>query len=210
MSSLPVSLTSYIQLQNTVGTDDSFPDKVEIYNNFMEMLANLLSFHETTTMEGLPNIGTGIICILMLVIFVRSKDIPKAEKITELSLLGFLFVSLNINILDYIWHGFHFPNLIPYRFAFLFSFVFIVIAYRAYTVFVQLDKKDIIGMCILTIIMICISVFYLDQKAIISSLIAAALYIVLMIYVPCTDRNIIGCDNINRILLFLLLVNFVH
>ena len=177
---LPVSLTSYIQLQNTVGTEDKFPDELELYNNFAEILANLFSFHEPTTMEGLPNIGTGVICILMLVIFVRSKEIPLREKIANLSLLGLIFVSLNINVLDYIWHGFHFPNLIPYRFAFLFSFVFINVAYRAFTAFVQLDKKDIIGMCIITIVMVCISVFYLEQKAIIASLIAAALYIILM------------------------------
>ena len=177
---LPVTLVSYLQLQNTVGTEDEFPDKIELYNNFMKMIANLFSFHETTTMEGLPNVGTGVICILMLVIFIRSKDISKKEKISYLSLLVFLFVSLNINMLDYIWHGFHFPNLIPYRFAFLFSFVFIVVAYRAFTVFVELDKKDIIGMCIVTIVMVCISVFYLEQKAIIASLIAAALYIIMM------------------------------
>lgn len=177
---LPITLVSYLQLQNTVGTEDEFPDKIELYNNFMEMIANLFSFHEPTTMEGLPNVGTGVICILMLVIFIRSKDISKKEKISYLSLLGFLFISLNINMLDYIWHGFHFPNLIPYRFAFLFSFVFVVIAYRAFTAFVELDKKDIIGMCIVTIVMVCISVFYLEQKAIIASLIAAALYIIMM------------------------------
>lgn len=180
LMTLPLSLTSYIQLQNTVGTEDEFPDKLELYNNFMEIIANLFSFHEPTTMEGLPNVGTGVICILMLVIFIRSKDISKREKIANLSLLGLIFISLNINVLDYIWHGFHFPNLIPYRFAFLFSFVFIAVAYRAFTVFVQLDKKDIIGMCIVTIVMVCISVFYLEQKPIISSLIAAALYIVMM------------------------------
>jgi len=182
MMTLPISLTSYIQLQNTVGTDDKFPKKIEIYNNFMEMLANLMSFHKTTTMEGLPNVGTGVVCVLLLVIFVRSKNIEKREKIAYLSLLGFMFVSLNVNVLDFIWHGFHFPNLIPYRFAFLFSFVLIVIAYKAFTAFSELDKKDIIGMCILTIIMVCISVFYLDSKAVIGSLIVAAVYILMMTF----------------------------
>ena len=180
MLTLPITLTSYLQLKNTVSADDSFPDKLELYDNFMEIVSRLFSFIEPTSMEGLPNIGTGVICILMLVIFVRSKDISRGEKISLLSLLGLLFISLNINALDYIWHGFHFPNLIPHRFAFLFSFVFIVIAYRAFTVFVELDKKDIIGMCIVTIVMMCISVFYLDKKAIIGSLILAALYIIFM------------------------------
>jgi len=177
---LPITLTSYIQLQNTVGTEDKFPDKLELYNNFMEIIANLFSFHKTTTMEGLPNVGSGVVCILLLVIFIRSKNIERREKAAYLSLLGLLFISLNINVLDYIWHGFHFPNMIPYRFAFLFSFVLIAAAYRGFTSFAELDKKDIIGMCIVTAVMVCISVFYLDQKAIIGSLIVAAVYILMM------------------------------
>lgn len=177
---LPITLTSYLQLSNTVGSEDTFPDKVEIYNNFMEMIANLFSFHKTTTMEGLPNLGCGVVCILLVVIFVRAKEIPLREKIAELVLLGFLFLSANINILDYIWHGFHFPNQIPYRFTFLFSFMLIAVAYRAFTVFVELDKKDIIGMAAVTAAMVCISVFYLDKKAIVGSLIVAALYILFM------------------------------
>ena len=35
--------------------------------------------------------------------------------------------------LDYIWHGFHFTNMIPYRFSFLHSFVLLYMAYRAWT-----------------------------------------------------------------------------
>lgn len=181
---LPVTLTSLIQLSDTVGADDTFPEKLEFYNNFMEMLANLLSFHKTTTMEGLPNIGSGVVCLLLIVIFVRAKEIDLREKVANLVLLAFLFVSLNVNSLDYIWHGFHFPNQIPYRFAFIFSFVLIAIAYRAFTVFVKLDKKDIIGMCVLTIAMVCISVFYidssLDKKTVIGSLLVAGFYILFM------------------------------
>ena len=179
---LPITLTSYVQLQNTVGAEDKWPDKIKIYNNFMEITANLFSFHKTTTMEGLPNVGSGVVCILLLVIFIRSKNIKLREKITYLSLLGFMFISLNINYLDYIWHGFHFPNMIPYRFSFLFSFVLIVTAYKAFTSFVELDKNDIIGMCILTAAMVCITVFYLDQKAVIGSLIVASLYILMMLF----------------------------
>ena len=177
---LPITLPSLIQLNYTVGTDDAFPEKLEIYNNFAEVTANLLSFHQPTTMEGLPNVGTGVICILLLAVFVRAKDIHIREKVAYLSLLVFMFISLNINALDYIWHGFHYPNLIPYRFAFLFSFVLVVIAYRAFTVFVELDKKDITAMCIVASVMICISVFYLERKAILGSLIVAGLYLVFM------------------------------
>ncbi len=181
MMTLPVTLPSLIQLNYTVGTDDAFPEKLELYNNFAEIAANLLSFHQPTTMEGLPNVGTGMFCIMLIAVFIRSKNIRIREKVLYLSLLVFLFVSLNLNVLDYIWHGFHYPNLIPSRFAFLFSFVLVITAYRAFTAFVELDKKDIIGLCIMASVMICISVFYLEQKAILGSTIVAALYIVFML-----------------------------
>jgi len=49
-------------------------------------------------------------------------------------LLLLLFItSFLIRQLDYIWHGFHFTNMIPYRFSFLFCFVILFMGYRAYT-----------------------------------------------------------------------------
>ena len=47
-------------------------------------------------------------------------------------LLVFFMISFIIRQLDYIWHGFHFPNMIPYRFSFLYSFVMLYMAYRAW------------------------------------------------------------------------------
>ena len=41
-------------------------------------------------------------------------------------------LSFLLRQLDYIWHGFHFTNQIPYRFSFLFSFVMLYMAYRAF------------------------------------------------------------------------------
>ncbi len=52
-------------------------------------------------------------------------------------MLVFFMLSFILRQLDYIWHGFHFTNMIPYRFSFLFSFVVLVMAYRGY----QLKKR---------------------------------------------------------------------
>ena len=41
-------------------------------------------------------------------------------------------VSFIIRQLDYIWHGFHFTNMIPYRFSFLYSGVVLYMAYKAW------------------------------------------------------------------------------
>lgn len=82
--------------------------------------------------EGLPNIYCGIGSMLLAFIFLTSKDIKLRDKICSVFLLLFFMVSFIIRQLDYIWHGMHFTNMIPYRFSFLYSFVILYMAYRAY------------------------------------------------------------------------------
>lgn len=55
------------------------------------------------------------------------------EKLVSVALLLFFLCSFIFRVLDYVWHGFHFPNMLPYRFSFLFSFVLITMAFRGYT-----------------------------------------------------------------------------
>ena len=50
----------------------------------------------------------------------------------SIGILGIMFASCYTNYLNYIWHGFHFTNMIPYRFSFLISFVLVVMAFRAF------------------------------------------------------------------------------
>ena len=52
------------------------------------------------------------------------------DKIKRISLLLVLIVSLNNRLLNFIWHGFHFPNSLPGRQAFLFSFLILTIGYK--------------------------------------------------------------------------------
>ena len=54
----------------------------------------------------------------------------------------FMIFSCIIRQLDYIWHGFHFTNMIPYRFAYLITFIVVVMAFRA---FMNIDKISVIG-----------------------------------------------------------------
>lgn len=62
----------------------------------------------------------------------------------SIGLLAFLVASFNVNVLDYVWHGMHFTNMIPHRFAYLFSFVLVVMAYRAYTLIEKARIWDVL------------------------------------------------------------------
>ncbi len=98
-----------------------------------QVLSGLLTGFEATKMEGLPNVFCGFSTVVLAVWFLCCARIPLREKIVSLALLFFFLCSFIFRVLDYIWHGFHFPNMLPYRFSFLFSFVLISMAFRGYT-----------------------------------------------------------------------------
>lgn len=131
-------LPAYLALRLTYSSgNSSFPEQMTFYKNFKEVLGNLLAFQTPTHLEGLPNLYCSLLAVIMIGVHALSKKISIREKIVVLILLTFLIVSCNNNILDYIWHGFHFTNQIPFRFSFIFAFVLLVVAYRAFT---QLEK----------------------------------------------------------------------
>ena len=68
----------------------------------------------------------------MLVCYFISREIPFREKMLHGAFLVFMFLSLNINKLDFIWHGMHFPNQLTHRFTFVICFLLVAMAYRAF------------------------------------------------------------------------------
>ena len=87
---------------------------------------------EPSFKEGLPNLYCGLFANVFAILFMFHREFKIRDKICAVVLLAFFNVSFIIRQLDYIWHGFHFTNMIPYRFSFLHSFVVLYIAYRAY------------------------------------------------------------------------------
>ena len=97
-----------------------------------QVAGNMGGSIEPTFKEGLPNVYCGIFSIMLMFLYLMAKDIKLRDKICAVFLLLFFNVSFIIRQLDYIWHGFHFTNMIPYRFSFLYSFVVLYMAYRAW------------------------------------------------------------------------------
>ena len=101
----------------------------------MRQVAGQIGGGQTPTyMEGLPNLYCGVFPIALGWLFLLSKDVKLRDKICSVALLLLFMCSFLFRQLDYIWHGFHFTNQIPYRFSFLFSFVVLYMAYRAWTI----------------------------------------------------------------------------
>ena len=107
----------------------SFPP---ILDGMAQVAGNMSGELSPTFMKGLPNIACGLGPMVLAILFLTAKDIKVRDKLCCVGLLVFFILSFLIKQLDYIWHGFHFTNMIPYRFSFLYSFVMLYMAYRAW------------------------------------------------------------------------------
>lgn len=106
------------------------------------ILSNLMPDPSVTEIlpAGLPNIYCGFCAVVLAIYFCCCGKVSLREKLCSVFLLLFLLMSFIFRRLDYLWHGLHFPNGLPYRFSFLFSFVTIAMAYRAYTLMDSFKK----------------------------------------------------------------------
>ncbi len=103
-----------------------------ILEGMQQVAGNLSGGNSPTFKEGLPNVYCGVGTIILAFLFLTTRHIKLRERLCCALLLVFFALSFVIRQLDYVWHGFHFPNMIPYRFSFLYCFVMLYMAYRAF------------------------------------------------------------------------------
>ena len=125
-------LPALFGLLNTASTQMATPLYSSFYETMRDLFAPLTSFHQPAVIDGLPNLATTALVTLLVFLFFLAKKIPLREKITAFLVLAFLLFSMNYSVLNYFWHGMHYTNMIPYRFAFVFAFCLVVIAAREY------------------------------------------------------------------------------
>ena len=148
-SALAICMTAALELpalaalQTTQSSVNSFPQGFRLniadedtwkglLDAMRQVAGNMNGGLEPSFKEGLPNLYCGLFANAFGILFFFHRNIRIRDKICCLLLLAFFNVSFIIRQLDYIWHGFHFTNMIPYRFSFLYSFVLLYMAYRAY------------------------------------------------------------------------------
>lgn len=134
-------LPAYLGLKLTYSANNVMPARIAWYDKWTDIFANFLSYDAPTAKEGLPNFACGMLAVSLFGVFLFSAGIRIREKISASLMLALIVVSCNMNKLNFIWHGFHSTNQIPHRFAFIFSFVLIAAAYRAFDVIMEKGLK---------------------------------------------------------------------
>ncbi len=139
-----LELPTLAALQTTQSSVNKFPEGFRLNiadkNTWLGLLdamrqvaGNMNGGLEPSFKEGLPNLYCGVITNVLAFLYLTCKQVRLRDKLCSVFLLLFFNVSFIIRQLDYIWHGFHFTNMIPYRFSFLYSFVLLYMAYHAWT-----------------------------------------------------------------------------
>lgn len=119
-------------MQVTDFHDISFPKKIEVYFNGLEMLARHAVMLPTERgLDHWPNIYCGVLAFILVPLYLFHKKIPLKQKIGRLLLLTFLLLGFSVNILNFIWHGLNYPDSLPARQSFLYIFVILTMCFEA-------------------------------------------------------------------------------
>ena len=142
-------LPTFYCLKTCSATSDSFPSEISTYFNIFDFLCQHLAGLEPTIRSSgedvLPNIFCGVITVMCALLYLYLGSVPLREKISKFILLLVLALSLDINYLNNIWHAFHFPNDLPYRWSYCYSFVLITIGAKALLRITELKGREILN-----------------------------------------------------------------
>ncbi len=117
-------------LQTDFGNSD-FPSTLESYFSVFDMLArHCLCVTTERGLEHWPNIYCGVAVFLLVPMYVLNEKISIRKRFCNLALAGFLLLSFQTNILDFLWHGLNYPDSLPARQSFLYIFLILVMCYE--------------------------------------------------------------------------------
>ncbi len=125
--------------------------------DFLDLISKMYpGSYDTVRPEGWPTIYSGVLTLILLPVFFLIKQITPRQKIAYGALMAFFIFSFNSTTIDLVWHGFQRPNWLNYRYSFMFCFVIIVIAYKAFEHITEMDFRIVLGVGAALGLVICI------------------------------------------------------
>jgi len=173
----------FMILKNSSATSGTFPQTFKSYFDLLDLITSHFALLETTIRSSgdnvLPNIYTGILTFILLPLFLVNNKIKLKEKATYVVLIIFFVFCFNNNCAEYIWHAFHFPNDLPYRYSYMYSFIIAVMGYKTILNFKGIKVKDIAytGLAIISFVIVCQK--FLTNKMTNSTIYATIIFVTL-------------------------------
>ncbi len=122
-----------LALGYTATANDGFPTTIKWYFGLVEELSRLcIAATPYTGTEHWPNLYCGVFTVFLVVLYCFNTRIKWTQKVPRVLLLVLFLLGFSNNVLNYIWHGLHFPNSLPGRQSFLFILMMMLMGYEGY------------------------------------------------------------------------------
>lgn len=138
-------LKSCSATSGTMPTLEQYKSYYDIFDFLANHLASVVPTIRSSGNDVLPNVYCGIATLILVPLYLFTRSISLKEKVANVALLGIIYFSFNINILNYIWHGFHYPNDLPYRYSFMYSFILLTLAFKAFIRLKEFTGRQILA-----------------------------------------------------------------
>ncbi len=126
-------IPAFYALQMSASANSTFPQTFSSYFSIMEMLVRHLDNVEVELgLDHWPNIFCGVAVLIFIPLYIMNDRVSVREKIAYFVMILFLLASFSMNFLNFIWHGFHYPNSLPCRQSFVYIFLVLTMAYKGY------------------------------------------------------------------------------
>ncbi len=137
-----ILLPELIALQATASGSFTFPQTVTTYFSIFDMIARHIGNIESEVgLDHWPNIYCGVAVLMFFLLYIATKKVSLKEKCVYCGLLFIMLAGFSINVLNFIWHGLHYPNSLPARQSFIYIFLMLVVCFRAYQYLREMPPK---------------------------------------------------------------------
>lgn len=121
-------------MRNTGFDDSSFPKTPEFYFNALEVITrHFLTIPKEIGLDHWPNIYSGAMVFFLVPMYLLCGKIPLKQRIARTLLAVFMMLSFSTNILNFLWHGFNYPNSLPARQSYLYIFLILTMCFEVIT-----------------------------------------------------------------------------
>ncbi len=118
-------------LSLTAASEIPFGDTVELRYTLWEFIKQLIPFCDISLEFGAPNLYCSLTAVVAMVFGFFGKERSKRERLLSFLFVTFVSLTMCINLGEFVWHGFHYPNQLPARQSFLLIFLIITFAAKA-------------------------------------------------------------------------------
>lgn len=123
----------------------SFPAEVKTYFSVLEELArHCFCVSAERGLDHWPNVYCGVAVFLLVPLYAVNPGIPMRKRFAHLALAGVMLISFGINVLDFLWHGFNYPDSLPGRQTFLYIFLILTMCYECFLHLRDLEPRYIL------------------------------------------------------------------